>query len=177
MVAAAQRTTSTEGSAGQRSTHAGVSVGLVRKDRRGMKSPLSLDVTLDKLERMCISSAGRHGSSRRSLDKAEWLSGSSPTTILARRRTRIGATVLQSIDVPVILVESIEDINAPHAPRSGGTSKWGYLSSAVRPVAVPAISTCIINVTQGDSSSASGSSKDGSSPFLGVNGASPTPSP
>lgn len=152
-------------------------MGLVRKERRGMKSPLSLDVAMDKLERMCISSAGRHGS-RRSMDKAEWLSGSSPSTILARRRTRTGATALQCIDVPVILVESIEDINAPHAPRSGGTSKWGYLSSAVRPVAVPAISAYVVlDMTLGDSSSASGSSKDGNSPFLGVNVVSPTPSP
>ena len=125
MVAAAQRVPSNEG-VQQRSTHAGA-VGLVRKDRRG-KSPLSLDVALDKLERMCISSAGR---SSRNLFKGDWLNGS-PSSIIARRRCRAGAHALPSIDPPIIIVDSCGDTSAPNAPRSGGAS-WGggYLSANV----------------------------------------------
>lgn len=176
MVAAFQRMPSTEGTS-QRPTHAGVSVGLVRKERRG-KSPLTLDVALDKLERMCISSAGRH-SMRRSYEKAEWLAGSnSPSAILARRRNRAGFNTLQSIDLPIIVVDSVEDSAVPQAPRSGA-SKWGYLSSAVKPMAsVPSsVSSYHRQLRSCQCSSGSGSSQEGASLFLSVNDASPTPSP
>uniref|UniRef100_A0A6U2B7U1 Uncharacterized protein n=1 Tax=Hemiselmis andersenii TaxID=464988 RepID=A0A6U2B7U1_HEMAN len=170
MVAACQRTPSSEG-ATQRSTHAGA-VGLLRKDRRGGKGPLlTLDVTLDKLERMCISSSSsRRASSLASRGKDGWL-GSSPTSLIARRRSRAGQHALQSIDTPIVVVDgnppSCSEI--PNAPRSGQGWSSGYLSDEAMLPPMP---------TSDTSTSSQGGGKGGvGQPALFLIDVSPSPSP
>mmetsp|Transcript_52146 Transcript_52146/g.129904 ORF Transcript_52146/g.129904 Transcript_52146/m.129904 type:complete len:174 (+) Transcript_52146:283-804(+) len=173
MVAATQRAPSHEG-APQRSTHAGA-VGLLRKDnRRGGKSPvLTLDVTLDKLERMCISSASsRRASSMASRGKDGWL-GSSPTSLIARRRNRAGQHALQSIDTPIVIVDGCPPPSAceiPNAPRSGQGWSSGYLSDEAMLPPMP--------ISNSSSTSSQGGGKGGSGqPALFLIDVSPSPSP
>jgi len=133
---------------------------------------LTLDVALDKLERMCISSSS---SSRRitSRGKEGWLGGS-PTSLIARRRTRAGIHTLQSIDTPIVVVDghlaSSDASDAPHAPRSGQGWSCGYLSdTACAPIPMSHDSS--------STSSAEGGQGGAGQPPLFLIDVSPSPSP
>lgn len=123
-----------------RPSHVGA-VGGPRKDRRS-KSPITIDVTLEKFERLCLTTGGwgmsrLRGSARESKPNSP--------SILMRRRNRAGMHTLQSIDSPIAVSECLEvDPSAPHAPRS--SKEWAAFPTSCTPITVSsAVSYCSIS--------------------------------